>query len=65
MKEVKSMKMILIVKMFFLFILSAVVTIMLMPAMIFGGTKFLGEVWQVFIKEFHKLRRLNHSKAKA
>lgn len=59
------MKLILLVKMFLLFVLSVMVTIMLMPAMIFGGTKFLGEVWQVFVKEYHKLRRLKHSKVKA
>jgi len=59
------MKIMVLVKMFFLIVLTAIVMIMLMPAMIFGGTKFIGEVYQVFIKEFNKIRGLKHSKAKA
>ena len=64
-KEVRLMKIMVIIKLFFLIMLTAVVMIMLMPAMIFGGTKFLNEVYQVFIKEFNKIRGLKTRKAKA
>jgi len=59
------MKIMVIIKLFFLIMLTAVVMIMLMPAMIFGGTKFLNEVYQVFIKEFNKIRGLKTRKARA
>ncbi len=50
------MKIMVLIKIFLLFILTLIVMIMLMPAMIFGGTKFIGEVYKVFSKEFRKLR---------
>ncbi len=59
------MKIIVMIKMLLLLVLTVIVMILLMPAMIFGGTKLLGEVYQVFSKEFRKLRGVKHSKAKA
>ncbi len=59
------MKILMIIKLFLLILLTLIVMIMLMPAMIFGGTKFIGEVYKVFIKEFNKICGLKPSKAKA
>ncbi|MGA1839928.1 MAG: hypothetical protein ACMUIU_04810 [bacterium] len=56
------MKIVMLIKMFLLFLLTFIVMIMLMPAVIFGGTKFIGEVYRVFIKEFNKIRGLKPSK---
>lgn len=56
------MKIVMFIKMFLLFLLTFIVMIMLMPAVIFGGTKFIGEVYRVFIKEFNKIRGLKPSK---
>jgi hypothetical protein len=60
--EVIFMKIVMLIKMFFLFLLTFIVMIMLMPAVIFGGTKFIGDVYRVFIKEFNKIRGLKPSK---
>lgn len=49
------MKIMILIKMMLLIALTLIVMIVLMPAMIFGGTKFLGEVYKVFSKEFRKL----------
>ena len=56
------MKIVMLIKMFFLFLLTFIVMIMLMPAVIFGGTKFIGDVYRVFIKEFNKIRGLKPTK---
>lgn len=56
------MKIVMLIKMFFLFLLTLIVMIMLMPAVIFGGTKFIGDVYRVFIKEFNKIRGLKPTK---
>lgn len=50
------MKLMVMIKLFLLFTLTFVVMVVLMPAMIFGGTKFIGEVYRVFTKEYRKLR---------
>lgn len=59
------MKIIVIIKMLLLILLTLVVMIMLMPAMIFGGTRFLGEVYKVFSKEFRKLQGVRENKISA
>ena len=59
------MKIMVIIKLLFLILLTVVVMSMLMPAMIFGGTKFLGEVYQVFNNEFNKIFRFERSKSRA
>lgn len=56
------MKIVMLIKMFLLILLTFIVMIMLMPAVVFGGTKFIGEVYRVFIKEFNKIRGLKPSK---
>ena len=55
------MKIFVMIKMVLLILLTFVVMIMLMPAMIFGGTKFIGEVYGVFSKEFRKLHVVGQS----
>ena len=59
------MKIMVMIKTVLLIVLSVFVVILLMPAMIFGGTKFIGEVYKVFTKEFRKLHPLKESKVKA
>ena len=59
------MKIMIFIKTVLLIFLTLIVMIMLMPAMIFGGTKFLGEVYKVFSREFKKLHGLKESNAKA
>ena len=59
------MKIMILVKTVLLVFLTLIVMIMLMPAMIFGGTKFIGEVYRVFTKEFRKIHGLDQNKVKA
>ena len=59
------MKILVLIKMVLLLVLTLMVMIVLMPAMIFGGTKFLGEVYRVFSKEFRKLRGVHEGSSVA
>ena len=50
------MKFFIAIKLVLLALLTCVVVVVMLPAMIFGGTKFLREVYGVLEREFAKLR---------
>ncbi len=52
------MRIIIALKLLLLTLLTCAVVIIMMPAMIFGGTKFLREVYAVLEREFARLRRV-------
>ncbi|MEW5801310.1 MAG: hypothetical protein AB1847_04300 [bacterium] len=52
------MKIIIALRLVLLSLLTCAVVVVMMPAMIFGGTKFLREVYTVLEKEFSRLRGL-------
>lgn len=50
------MRLFIAIRLIFLSILACGVVLVMLPAMIFGGTKFLREVYHVLEREFDKLR---------
>lgn len=50
------MRVFIAIKLILLSILTCVIVVVMLPAMIFGGTKFLREVYGVLEREFAKLR---------
>ena len=52
------MRFFIAIKLVLLALLTCVVVVVMLPAMIFGGTKFLREVYGVLEREFTKLRSI-------
>jgi len=52
------MRLFIAIRLIFLSMLACLLVVVMLPAMIFGGTKFLREVYQVLEREFAKLRVL-------